>query len=102
MTTKSLLSTRIIQEEHITECSDTKYDMLDYLPKHLRVTDRGMQLYTGQHRRMCKRNYHILHRIYLFEARVLQKTKPSNPKDGMEDVDHITRPICQTTQFWIL
>jgi hypothetical protein len=61
-----------------------------------------MQLYTGQHSHMRESGGRILHWVYLFETRVLQKTEPSNPKDGMEDVDHITRPVCQTTQFRIL
>jgi hypothetical protein len=45
---------------------------------------------------------HILHRIYLFETLVLQKTEPSDAKVCMENIDHITWPICKTTQFRIL
>jgi hypothetical protein len=84
------------------QCSDTDYDIFDYLPKHLQVTDRGMQLVTGQHSHMRGNDGHILHRIYLFETRVLQKTEPSNPKHSMEDIDHVTRPVCKPTQFRIL
>jgi hypothetical protein len=46
---------------------------------------------------MQKSGGHILHGVYLFETRVLQKTEPGDPKDGVEDIDHITRPVCKTT-----
>ena len=96
-----MLSTRISQGR-CSGYNDADYNVFDYLPKHLRMTERGMQLYTGQHPHMGESGHHILHRIYLFETRVLQKTEPSNPEDGMEDVDHVTRPVCQPAQFRIL
>jgi hypothetical protein len=46
---------------------------------------------------MQKSASHILHWVYLFETRVLQKTEPGDSKDRVEDIDHITRPICKTT-----
>ena len=52
--------------------------------------------------RQCERSGHILHRVYLFETGVLEQTKASNSKDGVEDVDHITRSVCKATQFRIL
>jgi hypothetical protein len=45
---------------------------------------------------------HILYGIYFFQTRVLEQTEAGNAKDGVEDVDHITRSVCQATQFRIL
>ena len=33
---------------------------------------------------------------------MLQKTEPSNAEDSMEDIDHITRSVCDSAHSWIL
>ena len=45
---------------------------------------------------------HILDRIYLFQAWILEETEASDAKHGVEDVDHIARPVGETAQLWIL
>jgi hypothetical protein len=64
-----------------------------HLPKHLRVTERGMQLRTGQ---PCQGRIRedILHRIYFLESWVFEQAEPSNPENGVEDVDHVSRTVC--------
>jgi hypothetical protein len=78
------------------------YGIPGHLPKHLRVTDRGMQLVPGQSPFTTHESEHILDRIYLFQAGILEKTEASDAKHRVEDVDHIARPVCETAQLWIL
>jgi hypothetical protein len=39
----------IKHQHHKQNTRNAYYDISDYLPKHLRVTVRGIQLVTGQH-----------------------------------------------------
>lgn len=52
-----------------------------------------MQLRTSQ---LCQEGIRrdILHRIYFFEPWVFEQTEPSNPENGVEDVDHVSWTIC--------
>ena len=50
----------------------------------------------------CESSGHILHGVYLFQTGILQQTETSNSKDGVEDVDHVARPVCETTQIRVL
>jgi hypothetical protein len=47
-------------------------------------------------------NEHLLHRVNFLQARILQETQSSQTKVGVEDIDHVARPIGETAQFWIL
>lgn len=50
----------------------------------------------------CESSGHILHGVYLFQTGILQQTETSDSKDGVEDVDHVARSVCETTQIRIL
>src|SRR4051794_30221646 len=73
-----------------------------YLPKHLRVTDRGMQLTYVSFFGTREKDSHLLHWVYLLETWVFQQTQPSDTEDSMKDIDHITWPVCKTAQLRIL
>lgn len=76
--------------------------LITYLPKHLRVTDRGIQLIHGQSPSTRRASEHILDRIYLFQAWIHEKAEASDAKHSVKDVDHIARPVSETAQFWVL
>jgi hypothetical protein len=45
---------------------------------------------------------HLLDGVNFLEPRILKKTEPSDAEDCVEDVDHVSRSICKTTQIRIL
>jgi hypothetical protein len=39
----------------------------------------------------------LLHRVYFFQARILQQAQSSKAEVGVKDINHITRSIRKTT-----
>jgi len=62
----------------------------------------GMQLYSCYQNVSTERPEHLLNRIDFFQAREAQKRESSEPKASMENINHITRPICETAVLWVL
>ena len=48
------------------------------------------------------RGLHLLHRIDLLEIWITEKAEASNAKHCVEHIHHISRSVCQPTQFRIL
>lgn len=44
----------------------------------------------------------ILHRVYLYEPRVLEQAQASQTKHGMKDIDHIPWPISNAAEIGVL
>jgi hypothetical protein len=79
----------------------SNYLVVAHLPKHLRVTDRGMQLSNGQSG--WERDVgDVLHRVYFLQPWVFEQTEPSNTENGMEDIHHVSRAICEPAKVRIL
>jgi len=44
----------------------------------------------------------LLYWIYFLEVRIFQQAQPSNAKESMENINHITGPVCEPSHDRIL
>ena len=89
------------------ECSQSvesrNYKQLISLPTQASVCNRSR--HATMHKSAMTRFLdadHLLDGVNFLEPRILKKTEPSDAEDCVEDVNHISRSICQTTQIRIL
>ena len=68
------------------------------------MTLAGIQLCSGSLHRSDEgvECIDLLDGIHLFEPFVFQQAKSSNTEESMEDVNHVTWPVCNATHAWIL